>query len=190
MRALYGAVVSGAIGVVVTLATKPNKTDDEIRGLTIWTIRDAERAFKGGEVNRKPGGKVHAKLIALPDPASADDATAAERDTDADADADTSTADADASVRNSDSGKSASGLDDEPPVPEVSLHPDDLAVLQAEPGDLIFIADERWWLGGLRAAHARVGDAEGTKGEVGLPASIIERNSLLLDRGVMIEKLL
>jgi hypothetical protein len=167
MRALYGAAVSGAIGVIVTLMTKPVKTDEEIVGLTIGTIRDAERKFKGGEVNRERGGKVKARLIAL------------------------DAADADAAAK-ADVGTVHDQPDNEdgPAPPLVSLHPDDLKALAARPGDLIYLADERWWLGGLRAAHARVRDDKGKKGEIALPAAVIDINSLLVKRKVVIEKIM
>jgi len=47
-RALYGLVVSSAIGVVVTLLTKPRELST-MRGLVWGTVRDAMVAFKGGE---------------------------------------------------------------------------------------------------------------------------------------------
>jgi SSS family solute:Na+ symporter len=72
----------------------------------------------------------------------------------------------------------------------LSLHPDDLETLKARPGDLIYLADRRWWLGGLRAAHARVRDDAGEKGVVVLSPAQIEANSLLVKHDVIIEKLL
>jgi len=39
---------------------------------------------------------------------------------------------------------------------EVSLTPSALSVLQAEVGDLVYLSDSRWWLGGLRSAHGRI----------------------------------
>ena len=32
------------------------------------------------------------------------------------------------------------------------------AALEAAAGDLIYLSDRRWWLGGLRSAHAVVGE--------------------------------
>jgi SSS family solute:Na+ symporter len=152
MRALYGLVVSGIIGVVVTFLTQPSKSAEEIVGLTIYTVRDAERRFKGGEINRGPGDKLRAKVRVVP-------ATGREEDE----------------------------VDD---VVHLSLHPDDLRVLGAHAGDLIFLADPRVWLGGLRAGHARVQDALGERGVVELPEDFIERNQLQPERGVVVEKLM
>ena len=148
MRAFYGIVTSGTIAVGVTLCTRPSKSDQALLGLTIWTVRDAMRKFKGGDVSTEPGDKVLATLRVVDSDASASDEI------------------------------------------KLSLHPDDLAVLNARPGDLIYFADHRWWLGGLRAAHARVRDDAGEKGVIDLSPAQIEINSLDVDRGVVIEKIL
>ena len=34
--------------------------------------------------------------------------------------------------------------------------------LGAAPGDLVYVSDNRWWLGGLRSVHAVVGDIDGS----------------------------
>jgi len=65
MRALYGLVVCGALGVGVSLFTKP-KTAAELVGLVTGTELDAMRKFKGGEPNRKPGKKARLKLTVDP----------------------------------------------------------------------------------------------------------------------------
>ena len=44
-----------AIGVVVTLLTKPPSNYDKIKGLTLWTIKDGPKYFKGSEVNKNAG---------------------------------------------------------------------------------------------------------------------------------------
>jgi len=65
MRALFGLLASGGIGVVVTGLTKP-KTQAEIQGLVAGTQVEAMREFKGSEPNRQPGGK--ARLVTRIDP--------------------------------------------------------------------------------------------------------------------------
>lgn len=154
MRALYGLVVSGVIGFVATLLSRPSRTDSEIVGLTVITIREAERAFKGGEVSREVGGKVRLKVVV----GAEDEAT----------------------YRSQPDGE----------ILSVSLHEDDLAVLKADVGDMIFLADHRWWLGGLRAAHAFVKDGAGERGQVVIPASYLDNNSMHHDRDVVVEKLM
>jgi hypothetical protein len=57
MRALFGLIASGTIGVLVTLFTKP-KPSAQLTGLVAGTQKDAMRQFKGAEPNRRPGGKV------------------------------------------------------------------------------------------------------------------------------------
>ena len=153
MRALYGLLVSGVVGIVVTFLTTP-KDPSTIVGLTMHTIRDQARAFKGGEPNRNIGEKILLQLRVVSD---------------------------------EEFGFDPRSLDDEAIRLEVSLHPDDLKRLAAAPGDLIYMADERWWFGGLRAAHARVGDDEGEKGIVTVPASYIDDNSLIAERPVRVE---
>jgi SSS family solute:Na+ symporter len=57
MRALYGLLVAGLLGVFVTLFTKP-RLETELKGLIAGTQMDAMRQFKGGTPNRRPGKKV------------------------------------------------------------------------------------------------------------------------------------
>jgi SSS family solute:Na+ symporter len=64
MRALYGVVACGLIGAVVTLFTKP-KPDSELVGLTVNTIPQGKRLYKGGEPNdRETGQTILVKLEA------------------------------------------------------------------------------------------------------------------------------
>ena len=57
MRALYGLLVAGVLGVSVTFFTRPRPAS-ELKGLVAGTQKDAMRQFKGGRPNRKPGKKV------------------------------------------------------------------------------------------------------------------------------------
>ena len=57
MRALYGLLVAGVLGVSVSFFTRP-KPEAELKGLIAGTQKDAMRQFKGGTPNRKPGKKV------------------------------------------------------------------------------------------------------------------------------------
>lgn len=156
MRAAYGMLASGTIGVVVTFMTQP-KADKDIFGLTMHTVRAQQRLFKGGDLNLKIGKKVECTFDIVPDADWSED------------------------------GFDPLSLDDERERLELSLHPEDLAVLKASVGDLIYMADNRWWFGGLRAAHARVKDADGVKGVLRVPAGYVEMNSLVPDRPVRVE---
>jgi len=111
MRALFGLLAAGAVGVVVTAFTRP-KPAAELKGLVAGTQADGMREYKGGEPNRRPGGKV--RLEARLD-------------------------------------SSLSGTD-LVIVPQAAL--DKMA---AEPGDLLYASDTRWWYGGLRSVHVKAG---------------------------------
>jgi hypothetical protein len=65
-----------------------------------------------------------------------------------------------------------------------------MAKLDAEPGDLLYIADRRWWLGGLRSVHVRAGKAHGEEQVSHLSGRNIERGNLRTDRQVRVEKTL
>jgi SSS family solute:Na+ symporter len=65
MRALFGLLAAGVIGVLVTWVTSPRPLS-ELKGLVAGTQIDAMREFKGGEPNRRPGRKV--RLTARIDP--------------------------------------------------------------------------------------------------------------------------
>ncbi len=141
MRALYGLLVSGAIGFAVTLFTKPRPVA-EIVGLVNGTQLDAMRRFKGGEPNREPGGKVALRLEL--DPAL------------------------DAEVIR---------------VPSAAL-----ATMRARPGDLVYACDPRWWFGGLRSVHVRLGEPLEAEGVVRMApaaadsAHFAEGQSVVLDK--------
>lgn len=45
-------------------------------------------------------------------------------------------------------------------LPVVNLSTSAAAALEASPGDLVYISDRRWWLGGLRSSHAIIGNTE------------------------------
>jgi len=66
MRALYGLIVCGGLGIVTSLVTKP-KTAAQLAGLVNGTQLDAMRQYKGGEVNRRPGKKARLRIAVDPD---------------------------------------------------------------------------------------------------------------------------
>jgi len=61
MRALFGLLAAGTLGVSVTWLTKA-KPESELKGLIAGSQMDAMRRFKGGEPNRRPGGKARLKV--------------------------------------------------------------------------------------------------------------------------------
>ncbi len=72
-RAFYGLVVSGVLGVVVTMFTRPQPVA-KIIGLVNGTQLDAMRVFKGGELNRTPGKNAYGTVQEDGALAQADDA--------------------------------------------------------------------------------------------------------------------
>ncbi|MBI3462458.1 MAG: hypothetical protein HY000_05270, partial [Planctomycetes bacterium] len=143
MRSLFGLVVSGVLGITITLFTRP-RPEHEIPGLVMSTIGDGMRLFKGGEPNHRGAGTV---------------------------------------VR-------ASLQVDSVEPSTVCLSHEAMAELEAEPGDLLYVADSRWWLGGLRSVHVRAGTPHHRDGVVQISSSDIERGNLKTDRPVQVEKLL
>ena len=113
IRAIFGCLVSGVLGVAVALFTR-NQNLETIRGLVNGTQLDAMRIFKGGEINRTPGERVWLKV---------------EED---------------------------SSLEDDEVV---FCSQEKLDSLAAEPGDLLYVCDSRWWFGGLRSVHVKAGAA-------------------------------
>ena len=109
-RALFGLVASGALGIAVAYATKPQPYA-RIIGLVNGTQLDAMRLFKGAEINRRPGRAAHVEVV--------EDASLAE--------------------------------EGEALLPQPALD-----TMAAGPGDIIYISDRRWWLGGLRSVHTRI----------------------------------
>ena len=60
-------------------------------------------------------------------------------------------------------------------LPTIALSAGAAAALEAEADDLVFVTDDRWWLGGLRASHAVVGEVfEGEAPEVVLAPVMFE----------------
>ena len=142
MRSLFGLVVSGVLGVTITLFTRP-KAEGDISGLVMSSIPAAMRRFKGGEPNDcRPGASVILSLR---------------------------------------SGAIAAGI--------VQLPRTAMEELAAEPGDLLYIADARWWLGGLRSVHVRAGEPLDAP-ELLLNDTDLERGQLKLTRPVRVQKLI
>ena len=147
MRALYGLTVCGALGIGVSLFTKP-KTAAELVGLVTGTELDAMRQFKGGEVNRRPGGKARLRLAVR-------------------ADLDTEGALAPTAI-----------------VPQMALD-----TMAANPGDLLYVCDTRWWFGGLRSVHVKAGDV-GEEGVVIISPAALEVAHLNDGQDVLVEKIM
>lgn len=172
MRALYLLAISGVVGVVVTRFTRP-KPEEEIRGLWIGAIESGRRSFKNGTPNDRKGSKV-LTMIEIVDRSSikADPAYAQEWE-----------------------GAAASSAETKAsPIPEVkypvvSLSQADMEILAADSGDLLYIADERRYLGGLRSLHVRAGQTHDQPGIIRMVRESAEEGNFRMDRRVRVEKI-
>lgn len=60
--------------------------------------------------------------------------------------------------------------------------------LAAEAGDLIYVSDARWWLGGFRSLHVRAGEPLDEDARLLVSPSVIDQGHLLAHRYVVVEK--
>lgn len=73
----------------------------------------------------------------------------------------------------------------------VALHPAVMARIAAEPGDLVYVSDSRWWLGGLRSVHATLREAhDGAEDVIRISAADIEDGHLAHAPGLTVERVL
>lgn len=134
MRALYGIVASGAIGIFVTMITKP-KPIEEIQGLVLGTLDAAREKYKGARANEK-SGRPAAGVLQL-----------------------------------------AGGNR------VLCLHRLAMDRLRASAGDIIYLADKRGWLGGLRSIHAKACEPhEADPDAIFASQDLIDEGKLLVGR--------
>jgi len=179
MTAIFGLACSAGCGIIASLLSKP-KSDEELAGLWIGSVRFSRLFFKGAQPNDKPGRRVTASLRVSGDRTSGP--TTAIRlatDTAPAQEAQLTAAGAEVSL----SGQTP------PEYPIVRLSRAQMDTLGADETDLIYIADARWWLGGLRSLHCRVGQAHEQGDLVMLSADAFEQGSFLKNRPARVEKL-
>lgn len=63
-----------------------------------------------------------------------------------------------------------------------------MQALEAEPGDLIYVSDARWWLGGFRSLHVRAGAPLDDDSRLLVGPRVVEQGHLLAHRYVVVEK--
>ena len=142
IRALYNVVACVAIGVVVTLLTKPPSNYDKIKGLTLWTIKDGPKYFKGSEVNKNAG----------------------------------------ITIKFSGSEIEVSNKEDN----TVSLPKKYMNEIKGEKRDLIYISDHRWYLGGMKSTHARLGNVS-ENNKVVISQDVFDHAQFNLEKDIIIE---
>jgi SSS family solute:Na+ symporter len=73
---------------------------------------------------------------------------------------------------------------------QVRIDADAMERMQAEIGDLVHVRDSRWWLGGLRSSHARLGAPLPEAGACQMPRALADDGALLKTTRVIVEKIL
>ncbi|KAA3604307.1 MAG: sodium:solute symporter family protein [Planctomycetota bacterium] len=79
-------------------------------------------------------------------------------------------------------------VNDALPPGTISVDEEAAKTLAADPGDLVYLSDRRWWLGGLRSAHAKVHGATGPKGVVEIATDVEQAGHFLRQYGLRVEK--
>lgn len=144
LRALFGMGVAAVIGIITSFLT-PAKNDKDIVGLTIDTLEESMKLYKGGEPNFAVGEKVKGLHVLLDNALNSN---------------------------------------------EIHLSPANMQKLQAQNGDLTYIADSRWYLGGLRSEHVKAYEnARLTDNEISLSPQTKESAYLLDGKTVNVEKI-
>jgi len=72
----------------------------------------------------------------------------------------------------------------------VTVSKPDAEVMKAKDGDLVYVADKRWWLGGLRSLHATLRVADADAGKIIIPKSEIKNARLIESEEVVVEKII
>ena len=62
--------------------------------------------------------------------------------------------------------------------------------LKAKVGDVVYCADSRWWFGGLRSVHAKIGAPHDREGVVHLSKNLFEEGHFVVDQNLLIEKII
>ena len=180
MRAFFGIVASGTVGVIVSFFTTP-KPEAEIAGLWVGTIDMGRLFFKGA----KPSFEIGKKIMSFPK--MTDDGVTPST---------TALVFAEYQTR-----KAAGNLQGQPSAPHASGQPaaeypivrfqaEDMRRMKAEPGDLLYVSDARRWLGGLRSLHCRAGLPHDQGETVLMAAEAFDEGNFLPDHPVRVEKLL
>jgi SSS family solute:Na+ symporter len=143
MRALFGMVVTAVVGIIVTYLTQP-ESKEKIKGLTIDTLDDSIKAYKGGEPNYERGEKIRGLNLVI-DNSIGDDV--------------------------------------------IRVSQAVLDRMKANAGDLIYMEDSRWFLGGLRSNHVKVECGDMEHNMVAMSESTINNAYLLKDQKVTIDKI-
>ena len=144
-RALFGMLVSGFVGIVVCLFTKP-ADKNKIQGYTLESIDKAMWFFKGGKPNLKWGKRLCSLKLQV---------------------------------------------DDSLKKGEIGLSKKNAEIMKAEPSDIVYVADKRWYLAGLRSGHFRLAFSHNkVEDTLTLSQETLDQSYLLKDKAVFSKKII
>ena len=145
MRALFGMIVTALVGIVVTLVTA-RESDEKTKGLTICTLEDAKKIYKGSDrLNETVGKKVGQLSVEFNQSLKED---------------------------------------------MISVSQKTMDQLKAVAEDMIYVEDQRWWLGGLRSLHTKAANAHNKSDDIIMMNKKTWENGLFLDgKKLKIEKI-
>ena len=72
----------------------------------------------------------------------------------------------------------------------VTVAPSAAEKLKARTGDLVYVCDKRWWLGGLRSMHATLAVGKVEEGSIVIAHTAIKYGSLRQEEDVTLEKII
>ncbi len=144
-RALFGMLVTALIGFVITMITR-RKDHKNINGLTVDSLDEAMKTYKGGRPNHRPGQRVKKLSITM---------------------------------------------NDSVPDNWIQLSRKIMEQMALDEGDIVYMSDSRWWLGGLRSHHVKAKRENNLPdSEIALSKTTFNRAYLLMDQKVNLEKII
>jgi SSS family solute:Na+ symporter len=183
MTAFFGLLCAGVIGVIVSLFTRP-KSDEEVRGLWIGTMDFAMRRFKGKDPNHQVGQKIKAALRVSPEGTTPITTALTFEEYQARRAAEKASG---GPVPRARAAIEVVGTR-EPEYAIVRLGVADMARMKSKEGDLLYVADARRWLGGLRSSHCRAGKPHDRGNVVLMSAEAFQAGNFRPNRPVRAEK--
>lgn len=196
MTACFGLAAAAAIGIVVSLVTRP-KTDAQLAGLWIGSVELGRRLFKGAAPNDRVGRPVKNRpLVVTADGTTPSTIAMNFREYQAEFSPPVGdhfgagSAAIDTAARAAPPSVATVVHDETHAYPIVRVTRADMEQLAADPGDLLYISDNRWWLGGLRSLHCRAGAPLERDEGVWIHPQAFDDGSFLPGRRVRVEKIL
>ena len=134
--ALYNIFVCAGVGIIVTIFTKQS-SDKNLSGLTVFDVHKLKMMFKGSDVNELKGESILVNWELY---------------------------DGDAKGKSYDEENSSDDITEKKDI--VRFSKNDMESMNAKKGDLVYLEDSRWWLGGLKSIHGVFGEFHDEDGVV------------------------